>query len=132
MDTINNDLCIICLELLDNDLTSPENCNCKIILHNKCLEDVKKNGLLCPICRNKNEINNREINTIYIWFNPQPQVHMHINSGFMFMYYIWPFNVVIHFFIMFVLLFVMYIFYYYVQLRIYIFAIILYLYDFFT
>lgn len=63
--------CSICL-CDDIHLIHPKNCSCKIFLHETCLENCKKHGLLCPICRLKdyspyywNEgIHNIEIHTI--------------------------------------------------------------------
>ena len=44
--------CCICLSD-DNYLIHPKNCECKVFLHNICLNICEKYGLLCPICRIK-------------------------------------------------------------------------------
>jgi hypothetical protein len=140
METINleNDLCIICLEFLDNNIKRPMHCNCKIILHDKCLDNVNKNGLLCPICRKKNQlvvsniysqnIAQNQINMFLsnLWFFPQ------INSTFLFMCYIWPFNILLSIIIILLFFYIIYIFYYYAQFRFYILTVLFYIDDFFT
>jgi len=57
--------CIICYEN-DNNLIYPNNCNCKVLLHKKCLEECKKINILCPICRVKyNGYQNNNQNMIF-------------------------------------------------------------------
>lgn len=47
------DNCMICWNQLNNNITYPNNCNCKVYFHNDCLLLVKSMGLLCPICKIK-------------------------------------------------------------------------------
>jgi hypothetical protein len=57
------DICLICLDNIDNkDKIIPTNCNCKVKLHISCLELIKQNNMLCPICRIKTK-NNITINS---------------------------------------------------------------------
>ncbi len=68
---ISNDLCLICLDDLNNKIIKPTYCNCNILLHKICYEMLCKNGLSCPICRLKIENiiiqnNNIVINRIII------------------------------------------------------------------
>lgn len=45
------DSCIICYE--ENDLIYPKNCNCRVLLHDTCLEKlIETCNIDCPICRN--------------------------------------------------------------------------------
>jgi hypothetical protein len=46
------DTCCICFDD-DENLITPKHCSCKIKLHEKCLTLLKDNGMLCPICKNK-------------------------------------------------------------------------------
>jgi hypothetical protein len=48
------DICVICLDDIEiKDIIIPSNCNCKVKIHLLCLELIKKNNMLCPICRIK-------------------------------------------------------------------------------
>lgn len=50
-----SDNCLLCLEELKEDISYPKYCNCKVGLHEKCLELINTMGLLCPICRIKKQ-----------------------------------------------------------------------------
>jgi hypothetical protein len=58
---MNYDICLICLDNIDNKDKIMTNCNCKIKLHISCLELIKQHNMLCPICRIKTK-NNITIN----------------------------------------------------------------------
>ena len=49
----NSDMCLLCLDELSPPLQKPSSCNCNVYLHKKCMEEIRENGLLCPICRIK-------------------------------------------------------------------------------
>jgi hypothetical protein len=49
----NIDMCLLCLDELSPPLQKPSSCNCNVYLHKKCMEEIRENGLLCPICRIK-------------------------------------------------------------------------------
>ena len=36
------DTCLICLDILDKDIITPTNCNCKVKLHLSCLKLIKR------------------------------------------------------------------------------------------
>jgi len=52
---MNNELCLLCLDNmhLTELLTKPSHCECKIVLHQNCMQLIENTGLLCPICRIK-------------------------------------------------------------------------------
>jgi len=52
---MNNELCLLCLNnmYLTETLTKPSHCECKIVLHQNCMQLIENTGLLCPICRIK-------------------------------------------------------------------------------
>ena len=74
----NIDTCLLCLDALSPPLQKPSSCNCNIYLHKKCMEDIQRNGLLCPICRIKDLVNCDETQQVrpnalmflffFIWF----------------------------------------------------------------
>jgi hypothetical protein len=48
------DICLLCLDNIDiKDMIITSKCNCRIKLHLSCFELIKKNGMLCPVCRIK-------------------------------------------------------------------------------
>lgn len=53
----NQNICLICLDTVEQNYTKTKHCECKIFLHSDCLELMEKTtGLLCPICRIKKSI----------------------------------------------------------------------------
>ena len=59
MDDIesNFDKCLLCLDTMEKEqIDYPKYCECKVKLHSNCLILMENVGLLCPICRKKNDI----------------------------------------------------------------------------
>jgi hypothetical protein len=56
---MNQELCLFCLEDINftEILTKPSHCNCKVVLHQNCMQLIENTGLLCPICRIKKSQN---------------------------------------------------------------------------
>ena len=48
--------CAICMSSSKKNLIEPVYCDCKIKFHEECLIRCYKEGLLCPICRIKDDI----------------------------------------------------------------------------
>ena len=48
-----NDTCLLCLDKLNNNVSSPKYCDCKIYMHTNCMKLIENSGLACPICRIK-------------------------------------------------------------------------------
>jgi len=46
-------ICIICLEYIENDFANKKyfNCNCEHYFHNKCIECWMSKTRTCPMCR---------------------------------------------------------------------------------
>ena len=72
----NNELCPICLEIIDNN-TDNVTTNCNHIYHRLCLIELcegKRNNAICPICR-------KNIRDICDIINPHPVMDENINAN---------------------------------------------------
>ena len=47
------DICAICRDPLENNITTSKYCKCKMKYHEECLNTCMKNNIFCPICRIK-------------------------------------------------------------------------------
>ena len=56
------DLCLICLDSINENYIYPKYCNCKVKIHRDCMEKCQKNNIYCPICKVQIQ---EEINPIY-------------------------------------------------------------------
>jgi len=54
------DNCLLCLEELVVPLQTPRMCKCNVFLHEECMKQIEKNGLSCPICRKKCQLEDEE------------------------------------------------------------------------
>jgi len=57
---IRMDNCLLCLEELVVPLQTPRMCKCNVFLHEECMKQIEKNGLSCPICRKKCQLEEAE------------------------------------------------------------------------
>lgn len=47
------DLCLICLDSINENYIYPSKCQCRIKIRPECMELCKINGMECPICKLK-------------------------------------------------------------------------------
>ena len=66
-----NDICLLCLEKINTKkYILPNNCKCKLKIHQNCFNKIISTGLLCPICRIKaNDITNTTNTTLVRYEN---------------------------------------------------------------